>query len=107
MHQKMYKSNIDSRSGEKFSQKKGTNQPDTIWDKVFTLSENANGEQFTLDNENLTELKNTYIGLMRERDDLLKEKKESPGPIYSLMVSQMNGFIKRNKRRLSVLKDKH
>ena len=54
----MYKSNLDSRSGEKFSQKKGLNQPETIWDKVFTISENGNGEQFTLDNENLTELKN-------------------------------------------------
>ena len=89
------------------SMMKGIENPGQYWDRVFTLSENVNCEQLIVNNDTLSDMRKKLINLRKQKEILIKEREEAPGPIYSLMIAQMNGFIKRNKRKLNILKDKY
>jgi hypothetical protein len=86
---------------------------DQTWDKIFSMGGSKPGPNNQLatfngnpnPNDGQLALLRTKLEDLREtKEDLLLQKMEFDGPILSLMIGQMGGFIKRNKRKLSILK---
>jgi hypothetical protein len=88
---------------------------DQTWDKIFSLGGSKpgpnnqlatfNGNSNPNQNDGQLALLRTKLEDLREtKENLLMQKMEFDGPILSLMIGQMGGFIKRNKRKLNILK---
>jgi hypothetical protein len=88
---------------------------DQTWDKIFSLGGSKpgpnnqlatfNGNPNPNQNDGQLALLRTKLEDLREtKENLLMQKMEFDGPILSLMIGQMGGFIKRNKRKLNILK---
>lgn len=83
------------------------NNNNVIWEKVFSISDSKDTyipeDKIELEKELMEELDNKKY----ERDHLLKRKEEFQGSIFSSMIDRMNNCIKRNKRKIKVLKLTH